>query len=96
MLTDKIAEFAVLVKKHNKKFWCNNWAMLEYTNEVHIRAEYDTKWYKFGKSGKTIKSFVLENKRPNEFKTIEYGIECPICYAVTTTKSETIDLSKEV
>lgn len=87
-------KFEKLVKEHNKKFWCNNWVIREYTNEIYIRIDYDTKWYRFGKCGQIVKSFVLKNKKPYKFEDIQYGIECPVCYAVAITKSETMDLSK--
>jgi len=95
LLTDKITEFAILVNKHNKKFWCNKWIVYDYTDDVFIRIVNNTQWYKFGKSFKLIKSFSLENKKPYEFENVSYGIECPMCHKVDITKSETIDLSKE-
>lgn len=95
LLIDKLVEFAILVNKHNKKFWCNNWEISELYDKCNIRVVHNTRWYKFGRSRKLVKEFSLENKKPYKFKNILYGIECPMCHEIDTTKSETIDLSKE-
>ena len=95
LLINKLVEFAILVNKHNKKFWCNNWEISELYDECNIRVVNNTRWYKFGKSHKHIESFALKNKIPYKFENVSYGIECPMCHKVDITKFETIDLSKE-
>lgn len=95
LLTDKISEFAILVNKHNKKFWCNNWEISELYDQCNIRVVNHTWWYKFGKSRELIKQFSLENQKPYKFENISYGIECPMCHKIDIAKSETIDLSEE-
>lgn len=95
LLIDKLVEFAILVNKHNKKFWCNNWEISELYDKCNIRVVRNTRWYKFGKSRELIKEFSLENEIPYKFENVSYGIECPMCHKIDITKSETIDLSKE-
>lgn len=93
-LIDKKVQFAVLVNKHNKKFWYNNWEIRELYDKINIRVISETKWYKFGKSCKFIKEFILENEEPYKFENVNCGIVCPICHKITITKYDTIDLSK--
>ena len=94
-LTDKITVFTILVNKHNKKFWCNNWEVIKYNDKYIIRVVCHTQWYKFGKSCKLVKEFSIENKEPYKFENLSYGIECPMCHKIDITKFDTIDLSEE-